>query len=81
MSGRELMYNALLTQCEAEKAEALFTIDNYMTNSVGIGEHPQQVEEAMKALENLSSATDKINNLKDFFGPDPLTGADKLIVE
>ena len=40
-----LMYNALMAQCEAEKAEALFTIDNYMNNSVGIGEHPQQVEE------------------------------------
>lgn len=81
MNGRTLMYNALIAQCEAEKAEALFTIDNYMANSVGIGEHPQQVEEAMKALENLSSATDKIKNLQDHFGPDPLTGADKLILE
>ena len=82
MSGRELMYNALLTQCEAEKAEALFTIDNYMANSVGIGEHPQQVEEAMKALEKLSAATDKINNLQEYFGTDPLTGKkEQLIVE
>ena len=62
------MYDALMTQCEAEKAEALFTIDNYMNNSVGIGEHPQQVEETMKALEKLAAATDKINNLKEFFG-------------
>ena len=50
-NNQELMYNALLTQCEAEKAEALFTINNYIENSVGIGEHPQQVEEAMKGLE------------------------------
>jgi hypothetical protein len=78
MTGRELMYNALLTQCEAEKAEAVFTIDNYMTNSVGIGEHPQQVEEAMKALEKLSAATDKISNLKEFFGENPLTGEDLI---
>ena len=68
MTGKNLMYEALMTQCEAEKAEALFTIDNYMNNSVGIGEHPQQVEETMKALEKLAAATDKINNLKEFFG-------------
>ena len=62
------MYNALKTQCEAEKAEALFTINNYMTNSVGIGEHPQQVEEAMTALEKLANANDKLDNLLTHFG-------------
>ena len=72
------MYDALLTQCNAEKAEALFTIDNYMANSVGIGEHPQQVEEAMKALDKLSAATDKISNLKKLFGENPLTGEDLI---
>lgn len=72
------MYKALLTQCEAEKAEALFTIENYMANSVGIGEHPQQVEEAMKALEKLSGATDKISTLKTVWGENPLTGEDLI---
>ena len=62
------MYKALKAQCEAEKAEALFTINNYMVNSVGIGEHPQQVEEAMTALEKLANATDKLDNLLTHFG-------------
>jgi hypothetical protein len=66
MNGRQLMYNALKSQCEAEKAEAEFTINNYMMNSVGIGEHPQQVEEAMTALEKLAAANDKIENLERF---------------
>ena len=66
MEGKELMYNALKTQCEAEKAEAEFTLNNYMMNSVGIGEHPQQVEEAMSALDKLAAATDKLENLKRF---------------
>ena len=35
-------------------------------NSVGIGEHPQQVEEAMSALDKLASANDKLENLKRF---------------
>ena len=62
------MYKALKAQCEAEKAEALFTINNYMINSVGIGEHPQQVEEAMTALEKLANANDKLDNLVTHFG-------------
>ena len=66
MDGKQLMYQALKTQCEAEKAEAEFTINNYMLNSVGIGEHPQQVEEAMTALDKLAAANDKIENLERF---------------
>lgn len=74
MDGKQLMYNALKTQCEAEKAEAEFTLNNYMMNSVGIGEHPQQVEEAMAALEKLAAANDKIENLERFIEKDRLHG-------
>ncbi len=66
MDGKNLMYEALLQQCKAEKAEAKFTLNNYMTNSVGIGEHPQQVEEAMAALDKLGGAEGKIETLKKF---------------
>lgn len=66
MEGKDLMYLALKAQCEAEKAEAEFTLNNYMCNSVGIGEHPQQVEEAMIALDKLASANDKLENLNLF---------------
>ena len=66
MKGKKLMYDALMAQCGAEKTEALFTLNNYMENSVGIGEHPQQVEEAMKALSKLSEADDKIEKLKKY---------------
>lgn len=66
MDGKQLMYKALKTQCKAEKAEAEFTLNNYIMNSVGIGEHPQQVEEAMSALDKISAANDKIENLENF---------------
>ena len=75
MDGKQLMYQALKTQCEAEKAEAEFTINNYMLNSVGIGEHPQQVEEAMAALEKLAAANDKIENLERFMEKCRMSGA------
>jgi len=74
MDGKQLMYNALKTQCEAEKAEAEFTLNNYMMNSVGIGEHPQQVEEAMAALDKLAAANDKIENLERFIEKDRMHG-------
>jgi hypothetical protein len=67
MKGKKLMYDALMAQCGAEKTEALFTLNNYMENSVGIGEHPQQVEEAMKALGKLSEAEDKMSKLEKYF--------------
>ena len=67
MQGKKLMYDALMAQCGAEKTEALFTLNNYMENSVGIGEHPQQVEEAMKALTKLSEAEDKMSKLEKYF--------------
>tara|TARA_R100000908_G_C3706759_1_gene114999 strand:- start:54 stop:281 length:228 start_codon:yes stop_codon:yes gene_type:complete len=67
MENKKLMYNALMAQCEAERTEALFTLNNYMENSVGIGEHPQQVEEAMKALEKLTESKDKVSTLEDYF--------------
>ena len=67
MKGKKLMYDALMAQCGAEKTEALFTLNNYMENSVGIGEHPQQVEEAMKALSRLSEAEDKMSKLEKYF--------------
>ena len=40
---------------------------NYMDNSVGVGEHPQQVEEAMKALEKLTESKDKVSTLDEYF--------------
>jgi hypothetical protein len=67
MNSKNLMYRALRAQCEAEIAESEFTLNNYMFNSVGIGEHPQQVNESMIALEKLASGKDKLDNLDKFF--------------
>ncbi len=62
-----LIYNALLAKAESEKAEALAVISIYLQKSVGIGEHPQIIEEADKYLEMLAAADDKITTLKNYF--------------
>ena len=62
------IYAALLARCKADRIEALATLDVYMSNPVGIGEHPQIVEEAMKQLEKLATAEGKLIELEKQYG-------------
>jgi len=62
------IYEALLARCQADRIEAIATLDVYMSNPVGIGEHPQIVEEAMKQLDNLATAEGKIEELTKQYG-------------
>ena len=39
----------------------------YMENPVGIGEHPQHLEEMDKFVEKLANAKDKLETLKEFY--------------
>jgi hypothetical protein len=67
MKIREKMFDALLKKYESEVAEAEATLMVYMENSVGIGEHPQHLEEMDKFVEQLSNSSDKLINLKEFY--------------
>jgi Tat protein secretion system quality control protein TatD with DNase activity len=62
-----LLYNALVAKYESDKAQALATLEIYFKSSVGIGEHPQQVEEMDKMVELLATAEDKLSALKNNF--------------
>ena len=68
------IYEALLARCEADRIEALATLDVYMSNPVGIGEHPQIVEEAMKQLDKLATAEGKLVELKAQYGASDTSG-------
>ena len=48
---------------EAIAAEAEVTIDLYLNNSVGIGEHPGIMEELRKQIEKLGEARDGIDTV------------------
>ena len=54
------MLEALKKRYEAQVAEAVATINIYLTNSVGIGEHPQHLEEINKLLQVIVDAEEKI---------------------
>jgi len=72
---KNLLYNALVKKYEAEKAEAMATLNIYFNSSVGIGEHPQHLEEMDKFVDQLAAAEDKLESLKMNFdvGGNPLT--------
>ncbi len=67
MKIRKLMYDALVKKYESEIAEAEATLMVYMENPVGIGEHPQHLEEMDKNVEKLATANDKLENIKEFY--------------
>ena len=62
----EKLYDALMKKYESEVAEAEATLMIYFTSPVGIGEHPQHLEEMDKYVEKLSNAIDKAEKLKEF---------------
>jgi hypothetical protein len=62
----EKMYEALTLKYRSEMAEAEATLLVYFTNPVGIGEHPQHIEEMDNLVEKMVNAQDKMNALEAF---------------
>ena len=56
------MIAALRARYEADIAEADVTINIYLNNSVGIGEHPQHLQEIDKLLGKIGHAKKSWNN-------------------
>ena len=59
-----LKFDALVKRYEAEIAEAKAILEVYFVNSVGIGEHPQIIEEMDKLVEQLATSQDKLQALQ-----------------
>jgi hypothetical protein len=64
---QQKMYEALSLKYKSEIAECEATLMIYINNSVGIGEHPQQLDELDKLIEKLAAAKDKLHNLDEVF--------------
>ena len=60
------MIASLRARYEADIAEADATINIYLTNSVGIGEHPQHLQEIDKLLAKIGHAKEKLESLEAF---------------
>ena len=60
------LLNALHDKYEAQISAAHATINIYLNSSVGIGEHPQHIDELDKQLQIIADAEEKLNILEDF---------------
>ena len=54
------MLEAIIKRYEAQIAEAEATIEIYLNKSVGIGEHPQHIDELDKLFGKIAEAEDKL---------------------
>ena len=61
--------DALEARYDAQIAEADATIKIYLENSVGIGEHPQHIDEIDKLFQKIADAQEKLQAIKDFREP------------
>ena len=63
---RKGIITALHAKYDADIATADATVNIYLDNPVGIGEHPQHLEEIDKLLGKIAEAKDKKEALEDF---------------
>jgi|TARA_R110002012_G_scaffold1817_2_gene8785 hypothetical protein len=66
---RAAILDALEARYEAQISEADATIKIYLENSVGIGEHPQHIDEIDKQFQKIADAQEKLKAIEDFRGP------------
>ena len=63
---RDAIIQALEDRYNAQISEADATIKIYLENSVGIGEHPQHIEEVDKQIDRIANAKEKLEVLDEF---------------
>jgi hypothetical protein len=66
MELRAVIIEALEKRYEAQLAEADATLKIYLENSVGIGEHPQHVDECDKLIAKVAEAEEKLRVLRQY---------------
>jgi len=67
----QLIFSALVADCNNDIATARAELSIYLRASVGIGEHPQHIDEAKKILQKLTDGKDRLKTLQEEFQPKP----------
>ena len=63
---RTELINASRIHFEAHIEKHRINVENLLQNSVGIGEHPQHLEEVNKQIEKIANAKEKLQVLDEF---------------
>ena len=65
-SYKEVIVDALEKKYEAQMAQAEANVKVYMENPVGVGEHPNIVQEVEKLLKEIKDAKEMLEELKNW---------------
>ena len=63
---KRVIIQALEDRYNAQISEAEATIKIYLEQPVGIGEHPQHVDEVDKLIEKIANAEEKLQVLQEY---------------
>ena len=63
---RQAIIDALEDRYNAQISEADATLKIYLEHSVGIGEHPQHIDEVDKLIEKIANAQEKLKELQHY---------------
>ena len=63
---KQAILQALEDRYNAQISEADATIKIYLEDSVGIGEHPQHIDEVDKLIEKIANAQEKLKELQHY---------------
>ena len=63
---RQAILDALEDRYNAQISEADATLKIYLEHSVGIGEHPQHIDEVDKLIEKIANAQEKLKELQHY---------------
>ena len=63
---KKAILKALEDKYNAQISEADATLKIYLEQSVGIGEHPQHIDEVDKLIEKIATAEEKLEVLKGY---------------
>ena len=61
-----MLIEALAKRYEAQIAESEATLEIYLDHSVGIGEHPQHLDEMDKLFDKISTAKEKLKETEEW---------------
>ena len=61
---QQKIIDALMAKYQAQKLEAVANLQNYLNNSVGVGEHPDIITECDKLVKQIADAEGNAQTLK-----------------
>ena len=67
MSVKKAMYDTALAEFEAQRDKAIATARIYLEHPVGIGEHPQVIDEFIKQIKIAAESEEAASMLVDTF--------------